>query len=278
MIGSCHIKILSSPGKISQGTFRIETREDCCNVCIRGRKSIYVWQLKSNTNNELFVHKDTVVWKKNVLNGRFEELRTVVILLVQRQVLILNHRRESVQKLVKRSRLLLVLPGINVSQYLHNFPRFYFLFIVPSDTMYLFCSLTACLLMIHCDQSRLISMTKDATESPVEGGINISFITSNKVQVLLLLNQYLYRCNKKTMKKKYWVCVHSGCEVSIHTDVMNVYVCGGIAEHCHQPNPEMFDVRNARQRMKERSNPSVNSTSQAIFPTSLEMSTCLQLL
>ena len=137
-------------------------------------------------------------------------------------------------------------------------------------------------------------MATDAAGLSVDGGINISFITSNKGQLLLLLNQYLYRCNKKTSKKKYWVCVCTGCKVAIHTDVMNVYVCGGTAEHDHQPNPEMVDVRNARQRMKKRAlaetiptsmiyeqelaNPSVNSTTLAIFPTSLEMSTCLQLL
>lgn len=117
---------------------------------------------------------------------------------------------------------------------------------------------------------------------------NVSFVTSNKGQLLLLLDQYLYRCHKTTKKKKYWTCIFNGCNVSIHTNVDNTYLSGGNSQHEHGPNPEMIAVRSVRQKIKERvlnettpttmiyeqeiSNISLNSMTVAILPTSAEMS------
>ncbi len=140
-------------------------------------------------------------------------------------------------------------------------------------------------------RSKLVMQT--TTESSLQGTMNISFITSNKGQLLLLLDQYLFRCHKKTAKKKYWVCIHNGCKVSIHTDINDTYVCGGDTQHDHEPNPEMIAIRKVRQKMKERaleetipttmiyeqevSNASLDSMTLAVLPTSLEMSTCIKL-
>jgi hypothetical protein len=120
----------------------------------------------------------------------------------------------------------------------------------------------------------------------------ISFITSNKGQLLMQLGQYLYRCHKTTIKKKYWVCIHNGCKVSVHTDINNTYLCGGNSQHGHEPNPEMIAARNVRQKIKERvlketvpttmiyeqeiANAPLNSMTLAILPTSLEMSTSVR--
>ncbi len=49
---------------------------------------------------------------------------------------------------------------------------------------------------------------------------NISFIISNKAQRLLVLNENVYRCNKKTARKKYWKCVVDGCIMTVHTQVI----------------------------------------------------------
>ena len=122
--------------------------------------------------------------------------------------------------------------------------------------------------------------------------INVTFITSNKGQLLLVLNGYLYKCNKKTKNKKYWICVSNGCKIYVHTDLNNMYQCGGKSEHNHEPNPEMITVRQVRHNIKERalkevipiamiyeqeiSKISTNPTSLAILPTSEEL--CMLLI
>ncbi len=81
---------------------------------------------------------------------------------------------------------------------------------------------------------------------------NISFITSNKAQRLLVLNENVYRCNKKTARKKYWKCVVGGCIMTVHTDENDVYVCGGKTNHDHQPNSDLVQTKRLREQMKQR--------------------------
>ncbi len=81
---------------------------------------------------------------------------------------------------------------------------------------------------------------------------NISFIMSNKAQRLLVLNENVYRCNKKTARKKYWKCVVPGCIMSVHTDENDVYICGGKTDHDHQPNSDLIQTTRLRQEMKQR--------------------------
>ncbi|CAF4487910.1 unnamed protein product, partial [Rotaria sp. Silwood2] len=130
-------------------------------------------------------------------------------------------------------------------------------------------------------------MMNATPESSGKENINISFITSNKGQLLLLLNNYLYQCNKKTIKKKYWQCISKGCTVYLHTDTNNIYLGGDVPEHDHEPNPELVEVRQVRQKIKERalkeiipismiyeqetSHTSISSTTLAILPTSQEI-------
>ncbi|CAF1221429.1 unnamed protein product [Rotaria sordida] len=117
--------------------------------------------------------------------------------------------------------------------------------------------------------------------------INLTFTKSNKGQLLLVLNGYLYKCNKKTANKKYWICTYKECKKSIHTNPNDVYVCGGTDPHDHEPNPDMIAARNIRNKIKERalqeiipismiyeqelSNSSINSTTIAILPTCQEL-------
>ncbi|CAF4050241.1 unnamed protein product [Rotaria sordida] len=95
--------------------------------------------------------------------------------------------------------------------------------------------------------------------------IKVTFVKSNKGQLLLSLNGYLYKCNKGKENKKY---------------------CGGIEAHDHEPNPDMIAARIVRNKIKERavqenlplsmiyeqevSNSSTNSTTTAILPTCQE--------
>jgi hypothetical protein len=126
-----------------------------------------------------------------------------------------------------------------------------------------------------------------ATESSDKENINVTFIKSNKDHLLLVLNDYLYKCNKTTAKKKYWICTSKGCKMSVHTDSNDVYLCGGTDPHDHESNPEMIAVKDVRQRIKERvlhemipismvyeqelSKTSITSTTMAIIPTSQEI-------
>ncbi len=77
--------------------------------------------------------------------------------------------------------------------------------------------------------------------------------------------------------------------MGLHTDLNNTYVCGGMDEHNHEPNPEMVIARQVRHNIKERavnemipvamiheqeiSKPSIHSTTVAILPTCQEIGT-----
>ena len=122
------------------------------------------------------------------------------------------------------------------------------------------------------------------SQSPVKENINDTFITSNKGQLLLVLNDYLYKCNKKTTAKKYWTCVSNSCKNYVHTDLNNTYLCGGKGEHNHEPNPDLITAKQVRHNIKERAlkmvipiamiyeqelaKVSTNPTALAILPTS----------
>jgi hypothetical protein len=132
------------------------------------------------------------------------------------------------------------------------------------------------------------------TNSSDKENINVTFIKSNKDHMLLALNNYLYKCNKKTAKKKYWICTSIGCKMSVHTDPNNVYLCGGTDPHDHESNPEMIAVKHVRQKIKERalheiiptsmiyeqelSKTSTTSTTMAIIPTCQEISMFVRIL
>lgn len=51
---------------------------------------------------------------------------------------------------------------------------------------------------------------------------------------------------------KYWVYIHNGCKVSVHTDINNTYLYGGNSQHGHELNPEMIAARNVREKSTER--------------------------
>lgn len=95
-------------------------------------------------------------------------------------------------------------------------------------------------------------MSVDAMDLPSNADSTISFVTSNKGQKLLVMNENVYKCNKKTERKKYWKCVVVGCMLSVHTDANDLYICGGNSDHDHQPNFDLIQAKNLRQQMKQR--------------------------
>jgi hypothetical protein len=94
-------------------------------------------------------------------------------------------------------------------------------------------------------------MSVDA-DSSSSTDINISFILSNKGQRMLVMNNHIFRYNKKTTKKKYWMCAVSGCEVRIQTDENDVYLCGGKDTHNHAANSDLIEQTRLRQKIKQR--------------------------
>ena len=128
---------------------------------------------------------------------------------------------------------------------------------------------------------------EDTAGRPSTNSTDIKFIPSNKGQPLLVFNHYIYKCNKKTPKKKYWICVVSGCSMYIHTDINNNYITGGQSEHAHPSNPEHIQVKQTREQIKQRvineqtpigqiydeetSKSVMNSVAVAIFPTAHEI-------
>ncbi|CAF1377342.1 unnamed protein product [Rotaria magnacalcarata] len=81
---------------------------------------------------------------------------------------------------------------------------------------------------------------------------DLYFIDSNKGQPLLVMNQHVYKCNKKTPSKKYWVCLVRSCGVFVHTDANNEYLYGGKTDHSHPPNPEYVQIKQTREKVKKR--------------------------
>ncbi len=79
----------------------------------------------------------------------------------------------------------------------------------------------------------------------------ISFATSNKGKPLLIYEKYLFRCNKTTAGKKYWVCLEPECGVYIHTTVTDelIYINH---DHGHSVNPDQMEAKVLRDKMKER--------------------------
>ena len=102
--------------------------------------------------------------------------------------------------------------------------------------------------------------------------IALSFITSNKGNTLLVLNEHLYKCNKKTASKKYWMCIISSCKVYVHTTLDDSYWSGGTEPHDHSLNPELIEVKPVRMIYdEEMAKVSMSTSAIAMFPTNHEI-------
>jgi len=57
---------------------------------------------------------------------------------------------------------------------------------------------------------------------------------------------------KKTLK--FWRCANRNCAALLHTTLDDEFVCysGRVADHSHLPNPAELQVRNLREKMRER--------------------------
>lgn len=78
-----------------------------------------------------------------------------------------------------------------------------------------------------------------------------SFLVSNKGKPLLVLNGVVYKKNKETKTKKYWVCQTNGCSSYVHTNLQND-VLKITGDHNHLPHPENMQLKHFRTRVKQR--------------------------
>ena len=98
-------------------------------------------------------------------------------------------------------------------------------------------------------------------DAPNLNPITLSFITSNKGNTLLVLNEHLYKCNKKTASKKYWMCIISSCKVYVHTTLDD-----------HASNPELIEVKPVEMIYdEEMAKVSMSTSAIAMFPTNHEI-------
>ena len=129
--------------------------------------------------------------------------------------------------------------------------------------------------------------TYNTTVGPLPSTVqsSISFLTSNKGKKLLLSNEYLFKCNKTTHAKKYWICIERGCGVSIQTNLSDqlLLITG---DHNHVVNPDLIEAKVLKEKMKHRiltettsltqiydqeiANAKLSEASTAQFPTVIE--------
>ena len=79
----------------------------------------------------------------------------------------------------------------------------------------------------------------------------ISFISSNKGKRMLVKEGYIYKSNKQTSLKIYWICKTRNCNASIHTD-LNYKFMQSNGKHNHLIEPEEIEVKHFREALKER--------------------------
>ena len=74
----------------------------------------------------------------------------------------------------------------------------------------------------------------DFMNTSTDTTIQLFFMISNRGQRLFVLNEDIYRCNNKTVRKNI------GNTMTVHTDEKNLYLCGGKGDYDHQPNSDLI--------------------------------------
>jgi len=79
----------------------------------------------------------------------------------------------------------------------------------------------------------------------------IAFISSNKGNRMLVKEGFIYKFNKQTSSKIYWICKTKNCNANIHTD-LNCNFMQSNGKHNHLIEPEEMEVKHFRDALKER--------------------------
>jgi len=78
-----------------------------------------------------------------------------------------------------------------------------------------------------------------------------SFLISQKGKTMLNIDNFIFKWNKTTEKKKYYRCCDPQCTVTVHTD-LNDIVLNIKNDHCHPSEPEEVQIRTFKQVVKTR--------------------------
>ncbi|CAF4456744.1 unnamed protein product [Rotaria sp. Silwood2] len=79
----------------------------------------------------------------------------------------------------------------------------------------------------------------------------ISFLASNKGYRLLVQDRFMYKLNKQTSSKMYWICKIKNCKAHVHTDLNNNFLKSS-GEHNHLLEPEDIQVKQFLNIVKDR--------------------------
>ena len=90
-----------------------------------------------------------------------------------------------------------------------------------------------------------------STPSPLQETNKISFVTSNKGKPLLSFGHHLFKCNKTTDTKRYWICIERQCGVFVHTNLNDEFLLVS-GDHNHVADPDVLETRVLREKMKNR--------------------------
>lgn len=94
-------------------------------------------------------------------------------------------------------------------------------------------------------------MASSVCEENIQEAQSISFILSQKGKPLLVLNKHLFKLNKSTDSKQYWICTIKGCPAKVHTKNSNVFD-KMIDDHNHLAEQENIEIRIFREKIKQR--------------------------
>lgn len=79
---------------------------------------------------------------------------------------------------------------------------------------------------------------------------------SNKRKLMLVVDGYYFQLKNLNSKKtiKFWRCADRHCGMLMHTTLDDVFLrySGSTTTHSHLPNPAQSEIRNLREKMRER--------------------------
>ena len=78
-----------------------------------------------------------------------------------------------------------------------------------------------------------------------------STLVSNKGKRLLVKDGFVYKMNKQTASKIYWLCKTKNCKAHIHTDLNHIFLLTS-GEHNHLLEPGDQEVQEFRAALKQR--------------------------
>jgi hypothetical protein len=79
----------------------------------------------------------------------------------------------------------------------------------------------------------------------------ISFLDSKKGHQQLIRDGFIYKFNKQTSSKIYWICKTKDSKAYVHTDLNNNFL-NTTGKYDHLVEPEEFEVERFRKFLKDR--------------------------